>query len=454
MQEAQTRDHSRTRPVSSRFHLFGYDDETALLDVESGWVQYIPAAHADLISIQLTSGDIARAEITAAGLGFLKASPPERGVPQSVPLKALSLSIAQKCNLGCTYCYAEQGGFGGKMVDMPQSVVRQSVDQLFEDIVPGDRVTLGFMGGEPLASRKALHDAAHYAAAKATEKNAAIGFSLTTNATLLRDEDIALFQKYHFTLNVSLDGLGGTNDALRPFRSGKGTFAIVAKNIERLLATPDRRFVVGARATITPYNIDLCTTLNGLIEMGLDSVMFSPMLSAPNGKAEMEASDFETFLDQLRLCGELFEEQLTHQRVLPFTNVISMLRRIHTYRRDEYPCGAGGGYMSVSAKGELYACHRFVNDEVGLMGNVRDGVDPLLQRDWLEERNLRQQSPCQTCWARYLCSGSCHYEVINRGRPACDYIRGWADYCLGLYARMTRHHPELLERILLTGPHE
>ena len=26
---------------------------------------------------------------------------------------ALSLAVAQKCNLGCTYCYAQQGEFGG-----------------------------------------------------------------------------------------------------------------------------------------------------------------------------------------------------------------------------------------------------------------------------------------------------------------------------------------------------
>ena len=31
----------------------------------------------------------------------------------SPPLHALSLAVAQKCNLGCSYCYASQGGFGG-----------------------------------------------------------------------------------------------------------------------------------------------------------------------------------------------------------------------------------------------------------------------------------------------------------------------------------------------------
>ena len=176
--------------------------------------------------------------------------------------------------------------------------------------------------------------------------------------------------------------------------------------------------------------------------------MFSPILSAPGGKDEMHAADLDGLLDQLTACGEIFREALRQDRILPFTNVIKTLQRIQSYEREEYPCGAGGGYMGVSADGGLYACHRFVDDEAGLMGNVFRGVDPDLQSTWLENRRLEKQSPCGGCWARYLCSGSCHYEVIKRGRPACDYIRGWLTYCLGLYVDLVREHPDALKAIL------
>src|SRR5438105_2878415 len=33
--------------------------------------------------------------------------------PERPPVRALSLAVAQKCNLGCAYCYAHQGDFGG-----------------------------------------------------------------------------------------------------------------------------------------------------------------------------------------------------------------------------------------------------------------------------------------------------------------------------------------------------
>nr|CAA6830741.1 MAG: Arylsulfatase regulator (Fe-S oxidoreductase) [uncultured Thiotrichaceae bacterium] len=440
--------HQHTRPRSAKFHLFCNESEQLLLDVEGGRVLPVPVEQSKSIGTALQVNDILRAEMMAMGLGLITAAPGNPPPPKSVPVKALSLAIAQKCNLGCTYCYAEQGTFGGKMNNMPPDVAQSSVDQLLTDVKPGEKVTLAFMGGEPLTNRKLLHASTRYAALEALSRGIGIGFTLTTNATLIRSEDIELFQKYRFTLTISIDGLQATNDQLRPFASGKGSFDRVAKSVSTLLGVKERSYRLLARVTVTPKNLDLQEIMTGLLEMGFDGIMFSPMLSAPSGRKEMQSANLDRLLEQLIKCGETFSGQLQKGQILPFTNIITTLQRIHHYQRDQYPCGAGGGYMGVSAEGELYACHRFVNDEQGHMGNVRDGVDGGKQIRWLDERNLQKQSPCTSCWARYLCSGSCHYEVINRGRPACDYIRGWLDYCLTVYAGLSQSHPEALEEIL------
>src|SRR5260370_29373100 len=72
------------------------------------------------------------------------------------------------------------------------------------------------------------------------------------------------------------------------------------------------------------------------------------------------------------------------------------------------------------------------------MGSIGGGIDRTRQADWLAERRVHRQEPCRSCWARYLCGGGCHHEVIRRGRPACDYIRGWLHYCLGAYLRLSQ----------------
>jgi uncharacterized protein len=440
--------HSRTRPRSARLHLFNSEAGHFALDVASGSIHRLPAEHASTLDATLRLGDPGRAELAALAFGIMTPTAKEVEVPKSVAVKAVSLAVAQKCNLGCTYCYAQQGTFGGTAADMPPDVAKAAIDQLVEAAEPGETLTLAFMGGEPLANRGTLHAATRYAAGKAAARGIRVGFSMTTNATLLRDEDIELFEEYGFVLTISLDGLHATHDQLRPYRSGNGSFQKVAENVNALLAVDQRRYRVFARVTVTPRNLDLPEIMSGLLAMGFDAVMFSPMLSAPTGKDEMLAADLDRLLDQLVRCGNIFREGLRQGRMLPFANVIKTLQRIHFYEQDQYPCGAGGGYMGVSADGGLYACHRFVNDEDGLMGDVFNGVDRDRQSSWLENRHLRKQSPCGSCWARYLCSGSCHYEAIKRGRPACDYIRGWLTYCLGLYTELLRAQPDALKKVL------
>jgi uncharacterized protein len=76
------------------------------------------------------------------------------------------------------------------------------------------------------------------------------------------------------------------------------------------------------------------------------------------------------------------------------------------------------------------------------MGDLENGIDRTKQNTWLAERHVHRQSPCNGCWARYQCAGGCHHEVIARGRPACDYIRGWLLYCLQAYGRLLHRVPE------------
>ncbi|MBD0327481.1 MAG: SPASM domain-containing protein, partial [Pyrinomonadaceae bacterium] len=125
-----------------------------------------------------------------------------------------------------------------------------------------------------------------------------------------------------------------------------------------------------------------------------------------------------------------------------FLNMTNTMRELHKGTHRPYPCGAGAGYLGVSADGGLYACHRFVEDTAGAMGHVSAGIDGARQQRWLAERHVHAQEPCRSCWARYMCGGGCHHEVIHRGRPACDYIRGWLHYCLQAYIRLLERRPE------------
>jgi uncharacterized protein len=352
------------------------------------------------------------------------------------PLRALSLAIAQKCNLGCTYCYAQQGEFGGAAKNMELVEALRAVDFLVANAEPGARLNLAFLGGEPLVNRKVLRAATGHALELAGGRDAKITFSITTNGTLLTEDDGRFFEAHGFAVTVSLDGPREVHDAQRPFKGGAGSYDAVMKRVAPLLKM-QRNMQVSARVTVTPRNLSLRRTLDSFIAAGFHSVGFSPMLSSPAAAGEMQSGDLELMLGEMIDCGREYERASRGGRRYPFANMVNAMREIHRGTHRPYPCGAGAGYLGVSAEGELAACHRFVGDEEGAMGSLDDGVDISRQADWLATRHVHRQEPCRSCWARYLCGGGCHHEVIGRGRPACDYIRGWLHYCLEAYSRLS-----------------
>ena len=362
--------------------------------------------------------------------------------PLSPPsIRALSLAVAQKCNLGCVYCYAQGGAFGGAQKNMPLEVALAAVDLLIDVSSPGGRINLAFLGGEPLVNRAVLQAATRRAAVMARRRGIAIGFSITTNGTLISEADGDFFEEFGFAVTVSLDGPRDLHDRLRPNKGGRGSFERIMRNLRPLLGR-QRRMQVSARVTVTPHNLALRQTLDDFIAEGFHSVGFSPMLSAPRGRAEMQVGDLEIMLVQMIDCGHEFECRLVAGERYPYANMVNALREIHRGTHRPYPCGAAAGYLGVSAEGDLAACHRFVGDPEGAMGSLATGVAQDRRAAWLAERHVHRQEPCNACWARYLCGGGCHHETIHRGRPACDYIRGWLHYCLEAYLRLSRQCPD------------
>jgi uncharacterized protein len=431
-------------PDPTHWHRFESIGRTFTFVADGSQVFEVDRESFELLNHPQETGEDALSLLSSLGIPFREHVTAQPLVnPQT---RALSLAISQKCNLGCSYCYAQEGSFGGPAKVMSREVAFQAVDHLLSNVVAGDRVHLSFLGGEPLMARKTLHETVQYAEKIADVQRARIGFSITTNGTLITADDAEFFRTHGFAVTVSLDGVGSTHDLLRPHKNGSGTFAHILENVEPLLRG-QHPMQVSARVTVTPRNLELPKTLTALISYGFYSVGFSPMLASPSNRDEMDRDSLAHMLEQMISCGRVFEAHIARGERFPFSNMATALAEIHRGTHRPYPCGAGAGYLGVSAEGELAACHRFVGDAEGAMGDLTRGVDPDKQARWLSERHVHRQEPCRSCWARYLCGGGCHHEVIHRGRPACHYIRGWLHYCLEAYARMLDQTPSYFEGI-------
>jgi uncharacterized protein len=423
-------------PVSeSRFHSFYADGDNYLFIVEGSQIFRLEEAP----GVGGVEQETALLENVFRETRIRKDAP--LGESNPPPVHALSLAVAQKCNMGCTYCYAQKGEFGAAPQNMSLETALGAVDFLFRDVRPGNKVSLSFLGGEPLLNRPTVRAATARAIDLAEAEGCELALSITSNGTLIDPTDIEFFEAHGFSLTISLDGIGDAQDFQRPFRNGDGTYAHILRRITPALQQ-QHRMQVSARATITPHNLNLVATLDAFLEMGFHSVGFSPLLNAPTGELEMDQANLSVMLEQMIECGRRFETAVVKGERYPFLNMMTAMKELHHGTHRPYPCGAGVGYFGVGVNGNLYACHRFVNDEPYAFGNLETGVDTERQSAWLSQRNVDQQEPCRSCWARYLCGGGCHHEVLKKGRHSCDYIRGWLHYCLEAYARLLKARPD------------
>jgi uncharacterized protein len=366
--------------------------------------------------------------------------PREHRVP---PPTALSLNIAQACNLSCSYCYADQGRFGGRATLMSLDVMRAAVDELLRNAC-GQRVTIGFIGGEPFLNRKVLYAAVEHAITRAREAGSRVGFSITTNGTLLTPEDLDFLRTHAFATSVSLDGGAAQNDRERHAR-GESAFELAVQRLGPLLEDPGKARIT-ARATITRHDLRILERIEALFAVGFREVGVSPLRTSPVEDLVLGGEDWAVFLEEMIRAAETEWEHLRRHGALRFSNFAIALKQLHAGYCKPLPCGSAASYVSVSAGGDYFSCHRTVDDPQYRLGNTRHGLSRDLREDFLRARHVDLQQPCSSCWARYLCGGGCHVEVLRSGRSGCDYIRGWLEYCLRSYNQALREFPTFFSK--------
>jgi uncharacterized protein len=328
---------------------------------------------------------------------------------------------------------------------MPEHVAFAAVDRLMA-APRSARVTLGFIGGEPLLNRDVLHRTVEYAHRRALAAGIRVGFSITTNGTLLRDEDITLLRDHAFAVTVSLDGGDEANDRHRRARGGSGSYARAASALAPLLAAPGQARVA-ARATVTRDDLRVAERVGALLALGFQEVGVSPARTGPAPDLLLRDDDWARFLAEMERAAD---EEIARVRAsgarapFRFGNLGIALKEIHRGACRPLPCGAAYGYASVSAEGRYFTCHRTVDDSRFQLGDATSGPTFEARQDFLRARHVDNQEPCRTCWARYLCGGGCHAEVTAAGREGCDYVRGWLERCLRIYNTVADEWPHLL----------
>ncbi len=382
---------------------------------------------------------------------------PQADVPRRrIPLTTLVLNVTSKCNLSCRYCY-EYGE--DKLVEastkprfMSEETARESVDFMIAESGDSPKVHLTFFGGETLLNFKVLRYALGYARERAQAAGKSVDTSLTTNATLLREEIIDWIVENDVGVTVSMDGAREQQDALRVFANGMGSYDTIIPRVKELLRR--HRRPVGARVTLTKGNLEVQEIYHHLKhDVGFFEVGFAPVTTSWQRDYAIQDDGFNYMLAQFQALAREYLDTSLQGKHHGFSNVRDTVEEIHRGVAKAYPCGAGIGLLGVATDGDVGLCHRFAGSDKHKLGTVRDGIDPGAQEAHMKRHHIDSKTDCATCWARSLCAGGCYHEAQTRygstERPNlhyCDWIRSWSATCLEVYATLAARRPEFLRQ--------
>ena len=405
--------------------------------------------------------------LTVRALKMVTVQPPQPVAPlplaprgpspakRRVPLTTLVLNVTSKCNLSCGYCYEygedKLSEASKKPRFMNEETARQSVDFMFAESGDSKVVHLTFFGGETLLNFRMLRTALAYAQERGKVLGKEVDVSLTTNATLLREEIVDWIVANDVGVTVSIDGAREQQDKHRVFANGMGSYDIIRPNIENLLARHRRR-PVGARVTLTGQNLDVAGIYQHLAgELGFPSVGFAPVTTSWKRDYAIEDEGFTHMLHQFQALAQDYLAAALDGRRHAFSNIADTLHEIHKGMSKAYPCGAGMGLMGVATDGDVALCHRFAGSDAHKIGSVTTGVDVDKQEAFFDRHHIDSKTDCSTCWARPLCAGGCYHEAHTRYGSTevpnphyCEWIRAWTNTCLEVYGTLAERKPEFL----------
>jgi uncharacterized protein len=362
--------------------------------------------------------------------------------PARIPLGTLVLEVAQACNLRCGYCYAGGGSYGREPRLLSPELAARAGRYLVEASGTRPEVNLVLFGGEPLLNLPAVRAAAEEARSTADAAGKKLSISLTTNGTLFSPEALDLIRTHRIGVSVSLDGPADVHDENRRFAGGAGSYGAVFEGLRLLrdAGCPPP----AARVTLTPGQWSrIPEVFDHLRDLGLREIGIAPA-SPVRPELLPTAAEEEALFEAFAELGRRFEEEAEGGSLLPFSNLLDLLARLHLGQAKGVPCGAGLGYLALDAEGRFFLCHRLAGEDAYCLGDLGAGFDAARTRAALEGLEAPRREACAGCWARSLCAGGCHYENHLREHllgqapgGSCGFIRRWLEFGIELYARLS-----------------
>ena len=359
----------------------------------------------------------------------------------SGPRNGVMLSVASGCNLACRYCYC--GVCRDKIPNqglMSETTALHAVEDLFAAADPKSDVRITFFGGEPLLNKPVIRSVVDRCNRLAEMRGMNVGYSITTNATLMDETIAALIADNRFGLMVSLDGPQVLHDRQCPTRDGHGSFEAAVAGIRTLMA---RCRQVTVRCTMAHPAPDAMKLIRFFGDFGFSRIVLGTVRN-PTFPSDCDFTDEDNRVFRHSMENEIIPWMLAETRAGrdpaydPFDDIAEFQgEQKHPERVKPFRCGACHSAMAVGPDGTLYPCHRFVGMAAWAIGRLEDGPDLKRCKAFWRDYRACMKSSCAFCWAYRVCGGPCPWEIaradgtFEMSRQLCDEICIWIQH--GVY---------------------
>ncbi len=351
---------------------------------------------------------------------------------------SLVLPIASQCNLKCPYCFAQTNHGGFSFPSYNEDAIDRLLDRLHE--LNGDTpTTLIFFGGEPLIKFNLIEYTVNCVKEKYPDMK--IGYSITTNGTLINRKVADFFRENNVAVLLSMDGYDNEFN-YRKFRNGKSSVDRVLKSIE-LLKSSNVYFEI--RATLTSDNPYLYETHMFFEKLEVPYQIAFAYPSENTSHSSLSTFSEDSLVGLRKAYNRLIEHYVERSKKgLPFYDKLlpKIIGAIESRQKLIFSCSAGINYFTILANGDIHYCAHLMNNPEFVLGNL---YDRKLKNSFISHpitpKAVDQIAECENCWIKNLCAGGCTSQKISEklspfgsySRRKCALERLQYEYYLKLY---------------------
>ena len=317
------------------------------------------------------------------------------------------------CGMKCDYCFyydvAASRQFSSMGI-MSCETAGQIIKNVFCVLVPGDRVTFMFQGGEPGLAGLDFFEFFVAEVKKSTSPAIVVNYALQTNGLMIDNNWCNFLRKNNFLVGLSLDGYAALHNLNRRDSFGKGTFNRVM-DVKKNLDT--HKVMYNILCVLTSESARRAKRIwNFIIKEKISHIQFIPCLepleSSSSNDSALTGNRFYNFYSDIY---PLWKQEALKRNVIS----VRLFEDLSLLFLSGHPvtCGVTGKcspQIIVEADGGVYPCDFYVLDQYRVSDltkhNLREAIESVINSSFIKEQ---QQLPidCMNCSHNRWCRGGC-----------------------------------------------